>query len=209
MHANDTEKALTLLTKRLDRLEKQNRWLVRTAWILGAVLFLVVTLGAEERQPNIRDTDRTAEFQAVNPDAILALTEIQDVVRTKNLQILDDEIHLRADLKLVDGEPMLSLYDKEGNARVHLTLLEGEPRLELFNEDGINRVRLNIFNGNPGLWLYDKDGVYRANLSLTSGKPWLSFRDGNGALQLKLDSGLTGSTGLAVYGLDGTNSYFP
>ena len=143
MHSNETEKALTLLTERLERLEKQNRWLVRIALAMGAVLLLVVTLGAVPSPPYT-----------------------QPSVRTKNLQVVDQDGNLRAALGVIDGNPSFFLYDEYGSLRALLGFSGGEPGLGLYDEEGTLRAGLSLnVDGSPSLYLSDE----KVSSSQTSG----------------------------------------
>jgi hypothetical protein len=160
MNANETETILALLTARMERLEKQNRWWIRTALLLGTVLLLVVTLGAVQNTPGALENSRTKNPPAANLGAIPELIVTQETVRTKNLQIVDDDGNVRASINI-----------KEANTA------EGNPMLTLFDKGGNERAILSLFAGNPGLWLNDENGKLRANLSLAAGKPVLNFMD--------------------------------
>jgi hypothetical protein len=169
MHSNETEKMLTILTERLERLEKHNGRLTRIALAMGAVLLLVVTLGAVTRQPDTQETARTQDPVVVSPGDIPGLVVTQEVVRTKNLQIVDDDGILRASLEIKEADTF-----------------EGNPMLTLFDEGGNARAILSLFAGNPGLWLNGEDGNFRASLYLAAGKPVLNFWDDNGNIRTEL-----------------------
>jgi hypothetical protein len=171
MHSNETEKALTLLTERLERLEKQNRWLVRIALAMGAVLLLVVTLGAVPGQLDTQEMVRTVpgqpDTQEIVPpvlSAVPSLPDIQEMVRTKNLQMVDEDGNVRASLGLVDDPeysnmrdmPTLRLFDKEGTARATLRLSpSGSPSLFLYDQGGRGFA---LYVGEQGRTLHVEDG---------------------------------------------------
>jgi hypothetical protein len=181
MHPNETEKALTLLTDRLERLEKQNSRLVRIALAMGAVLLLVVTLGAVPGQP-----------------------DTQEIVSTKNLQVVDENGDVRVSLSVAEGEPGLILYDENGKTRasIGLGLEDGSPGFALLDENGKGGVALCFFFGEPALILSDKDNMYRGGLSLAGGDPTLDLvdKDGNYRAWLGLDDG---EPVLGMYDADG------
>ena len=195
MHSTETEKALTLLTERLERLEKQNRWLVRIALAMGAVLLLVVTLGAVPGQPDTKDIARTVPGQISNQgivSAVPGLPETQEIVRTKNLQIVDDDGTVRIGLGFVDDPtrpnegvervPTLSLYDEDGNARFRLRLTSGEPYLGMYDEEGNVCASLVVYGSDPNLIMWDVGGHMRAELGLFSGIAQLNLFDEHGHL---------------------------
>ena len=189
MHSNETEKALILLTKRLERLEEQNSRLVRIALAMGAVLLLVVTLGAVTRQAGPQETVRTIDPQVVSPGDIPELVVTQEVVRTKNLQIVDDDGILRASLEIkeadtadtFEGNPMLTLFDEGGNARAIFSLFAGNPGLTLYDDEEYPRAVLRLAAGNPHLEMYDQKRL-RADYNCIDGNPGLAlFGDHGGA----------------------------
>jgi hypothetical protein len=188
MNPNETENALTLLTERMERIEKQNRWWMRTALVLGAALLMVVTLGAVQNQPGAQENVRTKNPLAVKPDVAPELIVTQDLVRTKNLQIVDDDGNVCADFAFVAGQPMLSLFDKDGNSRVKLGLFEGyttgNPGLALFDEKGNVQLLLTSVEGDPELRLWDKSVHTRVCLQLFEGHPKFSMLDANGEVIL-------------------------
>jgi hypothetical protein len=189
MHSSETEKALTLLTERLERLERKNSWLVRIALVMGSVLLLVMTLGAVTRQPGTQETVRTQDPVVVSPGDIPGLIVTQEVVRTKNLQIVDDDGILRASFEIkeadtsdtFEGNPMLTLFDEGGNARAILSLFAGNPGLALYDDEGYARAVLRLAAGNPHLEMYDQKRL-RADYECIDGNPGLAlFGDHGGA----------------------------
>jgi hypothetical protein len=59
---NQTDKTaelLTQLTERVAHLEKRGKRAVVAVWILGALLLTIVTLGAVQKQADVRDVIRT------------------------------------------------------------------------------------------------------------------------------------------------------
>jgi hypothetical protein len=194
MHSNETEKALTLLTERLERLEKQNSRLVRIALAMGAVLLLVVTLGAVPGQLDTKEIARTVpgqiDTQGIVP-AVPGLPEIQEMVRTKNLQIVDEDGKVRIGLSLVDDPttpnkdeqmPTLSLYDEEGTARATLSLTPyGSPGLYLFDQEG-RGIELFVGEGNRLLRVTDGEGHVRVESFCDAYGTWLHWYDEDGQM---------------------------
>jgi hypothetical protein len=63
---NQTDKTaelLTQLTERVAHLEKRGKRAVVAVWILGALLLTIVTLGAVQKQADVRDVIRTERLE--------------------------------------------------------------------------------------------------------------------------------------------------
>jgi len=62
-------------------------------------------------------------------------SDIQEIIRTKRLEIVDDNGKLRVLLTVLGSAPMLSLLDDNGKLRAKLTVY-AEPLFALYDEDG-------------------------------------------------------------------------
>ena len=94
--------------------------------------------------------------QAIATDA--AKAPVQDVVRAKRFELVDDAGKVRGEFRLVDGEPVLTLADAAGKPRGEFWLINGEPAVTLFDAAGEVSGLFSLFNGEPYLRLYDADG---------------------------------------------------
>jgi len=116
---------------------------------------------------------------------------IHDVIRTKELLLVDVNGNTRAMLNLADGQPGLSLFDETGKERAALALLRsGQPMLSLYDRANVLRAVLDLDDsGQPGLSLNDENSKYRVWLSLGLGQPGLILFDENqkGGVTLYLD----------------------
>jgi hypothetical protein len=86
---------------------------------------------------------------------------VQEVVRAKRFEVVDDQGRSRALLSVLpDGSPGLTLYDGAGKQRAGLGLLpDGTPRLALHDAAGKQRAGLTVLpDGSPGLALFDAAG---------------------------------------------------
>jgi catechol 2,3-dioxygenase-like lactoylglutathione lyase family enzyme len=137
--------------------------------------------------------------------------EINDVVRAKRFELMDDEGQVRAFLDTGPAdEALLTFYESDGEAfRVSLGInQEGTAQLNLFDnqktsrvqvatqaagkltlvtlsdEFGMGRVQLSLFSdGRTGLAVSDQWGVTRATFQVTEdGQPGLYFHDEDGNL---------------------------
>jgi hypothetical protein len=131
------EPAINNLLKRLDRVERENRWLK----LIGA--FTVVGLSAllfmgQAKPSNVARTIDAEKF----------------VVRDANGQI-------GAVLGITgDGNLGLEIRDKNGKAGLVLGIgLNGNPALRMDSKEGKSGLALGVrSDNNPGVELYDRDG---------------------------------------------------
>jgi hypothetical protein len=86
---------------------------------------------------------------------------VQEVVRAKRFEVVDDQGKRRAALGLTaDGSPAFWLYDATGKTRVELHVLpDGSTDLLLYDAAGERRAWLGLTpDGSPYLWLRDTAG---------------------------------------------------
>lgn len=137
------EHELEAISKRLDRLEAENR-----RWkILGgtsvAVLGLMLLLGATG-------------------------TKVVDEIQARKIVLVDDagQVRLRLNVRQ-NGAPMLRLYDKDRKRRLSLNVgANDEPGLWLYDDAGNARLGLKVrASGMPMMQLYDENGkvVWKAS----------------------------------------------
>ncbi len=160
-----SEPTLPDLTHRLDRLERENRWLKR-----GGLVALVVLAGA---------------FMMGQA----APEKIPLVLKAHSFQVVDQAGKLRARLGVgADGAPRLLLYDKAGKLRGMLGVRpNGASHLFFSGPDGKLRAGLVVIDGVPRLDLHDETGEIRARLSLRAdGSPSLLLFDNGGNIRAAL-----------------------
>lgn len=122
------------LAVRVERLERQNRWLSRALMIVAVGAALLVTLAA------------------------MSPPSIQDVVTAKSFEVVDDEGNVRAELGVLpDGSHGLALHDADGNERATLGVWpHGTAQsLSLHDPDGKMRALLAVSpDGFAGMRLF-------------------------------------------------------
>lgn len=156
----DNESTLDTLVPRLDRLERENRYLK----LAGTILLLALAAGG-------------AMGQAV-------AKAVPKVVEAERFVLRDTTGKPRARLSLLpDGGTGLTLFDQNGKARAGLGLLpDGWPALTLVDQNGKLRAKLSLLpDGRPALTLADQNEKPRALLSLyqPDGGPALDLFDQN------------------------------
>jgi len=156
-----TEPTLDTLTKRLDRMERENRW-----WrVAGGAVLAVLVATAASPAPKVADKILAREF-------ILA----------------DDTGVARARLGLTFGKPELA-FDDDPRALVAQSGTPIEPRMSLSDDmlafAGKNRtlrLKLGVYrqiDDLPVLVLHDERGRARIDLSVFQGGPSLIIQDDN------------------------------
>ena len=148
-------------------------------WIVAALLVAIVAGGCGG---------------GVDEDQLRAsiLAELQQSVRTQQLQIVSEDGTVRAELAtLEDGRPGLSLLDMDGTSRAVLFI-------------GTNGVPNLVLIGSPRLALMDGAGEIRAALRLDgTGAPAFSQMDGTGQLRYLVSQEEDGTSLVELYGSDG------
>lgn len=126
------------LVQRLDRLERENRWLKRIGAVVLAGLTAVILTG----QATLRKVPR--------------------VVEAEKFVLKDAKGDVRGMLMMApDGSPSLALF---GQGTVLLSVgADGEPSLALLGKDKKGVAAIGVgSDGSPGLAIMDKSGKLRA-----------------------------------------------
>ena len=108
---------------------------------------------------------------------------VADVVRTRQLQIVDSNDQLRAAVGTTsNGEVALALYDETGKTRIILSHDPAQLSLLQFKAaDGSTRAAMVAQDdGTCAVMLYDQEGMLRVTVSNTDHNAVLSLRDRNG-----------------------------
>jgi hypothetical protein len=157
-----TDLTLESLGERLSRVERQNR-------LLRAAVILVV-----------------AVFAAM---VCMGQVGVPEVVGARRFQMVDEQGRVRADIGMVDDNPVLYAYDEEGEARLGLGLsMFGDPRLGLFNEKGDPCAVLSLGTSGPSLNFMDGNGKPNAALEVWDGDSRLDLCDAEGKPRVSLDT---------------------
>ena len=134
------------ITARLDRLEKRCRRLTIGATALGLALAAAVTVSA------------------------VAEPAVQDMVRARGFELIDDEGELRAFLNVTGNDDViLSLIDKQGVQRWFARIDKHGPSLILSDEEDNTRWAARAWEDGTRLELSDEKGELR----------WLAVVDEN------------------------------
>jgi len=144
--------------QRVERLEREVRWMRRMGALAVAVAAAVFLVGQGKDK------------------------ELPDL-EVRSLKVVDKEGRRRASLITVDdhGAPVLSFRDRHGRTRVMLALMpDGSPDLSFQDRHGKRRAALSTTpDGSPELSFRDKDGKQRAALTtFREGSSRLTFFDG-------------------------------
>lgn len=107
------------------------------------------------------------------PPADPGLAVVPKEVRAERFVLVDEAGRERAELAMVDEQPMLRLLDEAGVARAQFGFgdvgAEGvhffEPELSLLDADGQKRAVVNLVAGHPQLMLLDEMGNILVNLA--------------------------------------------
>jgi hypothetical protein len=213
------------LTRRLDRLERENRRLK----LLGGLALLgvaAVTVMGQSTPAPVANTLEAERFVlrdgagnvratlGLRPDGSAALALADDTQQDRavlsvtapgqaSVDLSDRAGHLRAGLGVrADGTAQLALLDQTDRPRVELKAYgDGRPSLALLDQSGRPRSLLALTaEGATGLTLYDRNGRRRSAMGTEpSGAPavWLYDVEGNGRAVLA-DAGGKGRLWLRV-----------
>jgi hypothetical protein len=145
-----------VLTRRVDRLERESRWWKRLASVTLVSLGIIVLLGA------------AASKKVKSPGEL----------RGHRIVLVDKAEQGRAELAMMpDNQPGLLLTDDAGRPRLILTLSKyGEPLLSFADGGGTRRIVLSLDLYGTLLGFTDAAGNPRATLVVPSeGEPELEF----------------------------------
>jgi hypothetical protein len=155
------------ILKRLEKLEKENSRLKRTALAVLVVSGVVLLMGQARPRPRTR------------------------TVEAERFVVKDGTGRTWASLGLKENAPALILYDVNGKERLGLDVTHfeetpegasaperlGGPGLWLTNENGEPRAGLTVDSGEPSLWLHNLNGTFGATLYVEAEGPKLKLYD--------------------------------
>lgn len=127
------------LEARVERLEKENRWLKRSVLGMAALIVVGLAVGAEAKRGNL--------------DA-------------ENFVVRDAKGKVRGRLGLAESGPVLSLYDAEEKARAVLTVGQSGPFLTFLDATAGPQIVLSGAPDAQGLVIYDVNRKVRATLAI-------------------------------------------
>ena len=190
------------LTRRVDRLERENRRWRRAGSLTCLGIAALLLMGQAQSRERVVEAqqflvrDSTGEVRAA-----LGLSD-----GDPKLILFDKDGTSRAALSLVpSGSPFLTLADRDGRPRAALTVLpDGSPILTFSDATITERIEIRLRDeGVPDLRLYEKDGkTLSGRLTTVSGSPSLAlFRSGKARVLLTITA--DGSPGLRLTDPDG------
>ncbi len=124
-------------------------------------------------------------FTTLNAPTHVAKTTLsRQVVKVQNLEIVDPNGKLRAQLNVSrDGLVRMSFFSPHGKRRLAMGVLgDGEPALGMYDTLGNPRIGLNVpLDDSAGVRLVDAKGVPRMSINeLEDGKTTIRVMDKNG-----------------------------
>ena len=127
------------LAQRLQKAERQSRWLKYTLLVM-APLLIYVFIGQEI------------------PDKLI---EREALVAADRMQLFDDDGNARMYMRVYSGVPVVQLIDKDGVPRLSMGLrYDDSPFISLSDVTGQTRASLQVADGDkPALKLFDENGV--------------------------------------------------
>jgi len=158
MTLEQLEERLKTLERRLSSAKRQNAYLMA----LVVVMTVIVALGGGVR----------------SVQASLS----SDVIRAQRFELVDASGRVRGALKVEGDTPGLWLWTKEGDGRAELSVINDDPMLRLFDKKGRRRGAFSMVGMNVAMGFWDERGVYRAEIGVVGGAPWLKFIDDKGRL---------------------------
>ncbi len=194
------------IEQRLERLERQNRWMKRIG-ALGLAVAAPVLLSGQAKGKDLQHLkarsltliDGYGRNRVVVADYGLRVSDINGKTRamlfargdgSPRLDLRDKNGKTRMSFRaLLDGSPSLDLWDKNGKQGVALRMLgDGSSRLLLYDKNGKNRAALGAYaDGSSRLILFDTNGKKRAALRVfADGSPSLNLRDKSGKVRAEL-----------------------
>ena len=128
----------SLLASRLDRVERQNRWMKYT------LLVLVLVVGY-------------FTFEVVFPNGVVVH---KTLLESKELKLLDSKGQTRLFLRMYSRVPVLQVLDTQGKPRMSLGLrFDDTPFIDLSDKTGRTRATFEMTaEDSPALRLFDENG---------------------------------------------------
>ncbi len=169
------EPTMETLTRRLDRVERENRRLKQTGVVALAVIAAVVLMGQAMPSKVVEAEQFVVRDASGKVHAVLGTVN----KRAVSLALIDKNGNPRVVLGVSpDGSSSLSFYDKDVNRRAVLGLRpDDSPDLALLDKDRKLRARLSLnYEGSATLVFIDSGGKIGASLIRTR----LSFFDKDG-----------------------------
>jgi hypothetical protein len=138
--------------ERLEKLERQNRWLKRVGVLalvgVGAGLFIGYTKLTQFNESLGHPVGRI-----IAPNTIVAGT-----IQARDLELRDPNEHCLAHLYSFKGEPKLELMDANGNVRAGLGVFRETAYVDVLGVDPKSSTELTVSRDGPSLSVSDQKG---------------------------------------------------
>lgn len=165
--------ALLDVTKRIERLEKQNRMLKQTFLVLATLAACAILMGQAPPSRTIEANEFLLKDASGKVRARLTLA----IGGGPSLSLLDEAERVRAVLAINNGIPKIGLLDGNGESRVNLFADAGVSGLTVKDQTGRSRAQLAIDDGEPFVRLYDAKEKPGAVLRVTPEASMLQLLD--------------------------------
>jgi len=170
------------LERRLDRVERENRWLKR-AGVVALGMIAAVGLMGQATESKVAKVIEAETFVVRDSSGNIRAVLENVVGQGASLVFRGTDGMEQIALQSFGNSRGFTLSDKSGNGRAALTLeADGSIALALYDEKSKSHVKLLAGrDGNPGIVLQDKDKGVRLRLLLYSdGSPAMVLFDNNG-----------------------------
>jgi len=165
------------LEQRLEKLERENRWMRRIGVVAAAVAAAVFLIGqGKDREP----PDLVVRSLRVQDEKGKVRASLRMTADGAILGFYDDDGKMRIMLGAKGDRHSLKFIDTAGESRATFGTTAGFPALKLAEGSGTTRVLLSATPGFRGLYLRDKDDMPRAVLEMVDGSPTFKFGDAKG-----------------------------
>ena len=144
-----SEPTIETLARRLDKVERENRWLKQAGVVALVVIGAVVLMG--QATPS----------------------KVAKVIEAEKFVVRDKSGKVRAELSMsADGSPQLILRSSEGKSGAVLAVgTDGSPSLVLYDRNDKPRIGLSVSaDGSPDLVMFSRAGKVTGKLIWS--RPW-------------------------------------
>ena len=93
------------------------------------------------------------------------IKDMEAVIRTKTLWVMDDQGHERIWLTVDKNGPVLGMANERGKTQAVMGVVKEGPALIMNDENGRNRVSMRVDKKEPGIRMKDENGkpVWKAH----------------------------------------------
>ncbi|MCX6088873.1 MAG: hypothetical protein NTX88_00565 [Candidatus Atribacteria bacterium] len=171
---------INTLLKRMEKLERGNRWLKVVVTLVLCVILAAFYVGAVKWNKEIVTETLKIVDEKGNIQALLSGSP-----EGPDLSFYDSGEKVRMSLGLVRGDSGIRFSDPDGKTRIIMALVGGGPMITFADPNGKVRMAMSTLNEKPGIHFFDTDGKERMNLSLKEkGVPNMDFLDPNGKMRM-------------------------